>query len=252
MAAERWPAAVSASNPSIAWAASSSSRSASASTIAMADHDSTAMLSLPLVTLVRMELTPAQRRVVEHDGSSVRVAGGPGCGKTTALLARYLSLVGGGHRPSTILVVCHDRAAAIRFRDAVLPGLTGGFDALPITTWFGVAFDLVTRERGPSASCPHRSSMVASGGCWRRESPADWPEYGNYLGPGGLRRRGRRRPARPAAGGLSGARPVPAAVRDGPLRAGRGRPGPPAGRRDAGLAEPGGTPRCWSTTTIPP
>ncbi len=129
-----------------------------------------------------MELTAAQRLIVEHAGGALRVTGVPGSGKTTALLARYRRLIGDGHRASRVLVVCHDRAAAIRFRDVVLPALSGGFDALPITTWFGVAFDLVTRARGPVRLL----STADQRGLVRRllagESPADWPDLGLHLG----------------------------------------------------------------------
>ena len=139
-------------------------------------------MSYPLVTLGGMDLTAAQRRIVDHSAGPLRVAGGPGCGKTTALVRRYLRLVEDGWRPSSVLVVCHDRAAAARFRHTVLPALWGGFDALPITTWFGVAFDLVTRERGPVRllSTAEQRALVRRllGG----ESPADWPEYGHFLG----------------------------------------------------------------------
>jgi RecB family exonuclease len=139
-------------------------------------------VSHPVVTLGDVELTPAQRRIVEHDGGPLRVAGGAGCGKTTALVARYRRLVGEGNRASSILVVCHDRAAANRFRDAVLPGLAGGFDALPITTWFGVAFDLVTRVRGPVRLLTTGEQRTLVGRLLAGESPADWPEFGGYLG----------------------------------------------------------------------
>ena len=129
-----------------------------------------------------MELTAAQRTIVDHDGGPLRISGVAGSGKTTALVARYLRLVDDGLPPSSVLVVCRDRAAATRFRDSVLPRLAGGFDALPFTTWFGVAFDLVTRARGPVR-------LVSTGeqrGIVRRllaeESPADWPEFGHYLG----------------------------------------------------------------------
>lgn len=110
------------------------------------------------------------------------MAGGPGCGKTTALVRRYLRLVAGGARPSSVLVVCHDRAAATRFRHTVLPSLSGGFDALPITTWFGVAFDLVTRARGPVRLLSTSEQRALVRRLLAGESPADWPEYGHYLG----------------------------------------------------------------------
>ena len=79
-----------------------------------------------------MELTAAQRRIVEHGIGPLRVAGGPGCGKTTALVRRYLRLVEGGSRPSSVLVVCHDRAAAARFRHAVLPALSLMFNSVGV------------------------------------------------------------------------------------------------------------------------
>lgn len=129
-----------------------------------------------------MELTTAQRRIVEHDAGPLRVAGGAGCGKTTALLHRYLRLVAGGERPSSVLVVCHDRAAATRFRHTVLPALSGGFDALPVTTWFGVAFDLVTRERGPVRLLSSSEQRALVRRLLALESPSDWQQYGHYLG----------------------------------------------------------------------
>ena len=139
-------------------------------------------MSHPVITLGGVELTPAQRRIVEHAGGPLRVAGGAGCGKTTALAARYLRLVDGGHPASSVLVVCGDRAAANRFRDVVLPRLAGGFDSLPITTWFGVAFDLVTRARGPVRLLTTAEQRSLVGRLLAGESPADWPEFGRYLG----------------------------------------------------------------------
>ena len=129
-----------------------------------------------------MELTAAQRRIVEHEGGPLLVAGGPGCGKTTVLATRYLRLVEGGVRPSSVLVVCHDRAAATRFRHTVLPALSGGFDSLPITTWFGLAFDLVTRARGPVRLLSSAEQRALVRRLLAGEAPADWPEYGHFLG----------------------------------------------------------------------
>jgi len=141
-----------------------------------------ACVSHPLVTLVLVELTAAQRRIVEHGRGPLRVGGGPGCGKTTALVARYLRLIDGGQPASSVLVVGHDRAAAARFRHTVLPRLSGGFDALPITTWFGVAFDLVTRARGPVRLLTTSEQRALVRRLLATESPSDWPDYGHYLG----------------------------------------------------------------------
>ena len=131
-----------------------------------------------------MELTGEQREVVDHRGGPLRVAGGPGTGRTTALVARYLDLVGPrGFRPSSVLVVCRTRAAADRFREAVLPSLHGGFDALPISTWFGVAFDVLGRHGGPPLRLVRGTEQRA---LVRRlladETPDDWPVHGRFLG----------------------------------------------------------------------
>ena len=95
-----------------------------------------------------MELTADQRRIVAHGSGPARLTGPAGSGKTTALVARWLRLAEHDD-PARLLVLCRDRAAAERFRDAVLVDLTGGYDALPITTFHGVAFDVATRH-GPA------------------------------------------------------------------------------------------------------
>jgi len=128
-----------------------------------------------------VELTAAQHQIVDHDGGPQRITGGPGSGRTTALVSRYLRLVGEGRRPSSILVVCHDRAAATRFRDEVLPHLSGGFDALPFTTWFGVAFDLVTRAQGPVRLLTTSEQRALVRQLLAAESAVDWPELGHLL-----------------------------------------------------------------------
>ena len=96
-----------------------------------------------------VELTAAQQQVVAHDGGLLRVRGGAGTGKTTSLLCRYLRLAArpGAHR---VLVLARSRAAALRFRQAVLPHLKGGFESLSITTAWGVAHHIL-RRHGRSA-----------------------------------------------------------------------------------------------------
>lgn len=79
-----------------------------------------------------------------HGEGPLTVLGGPGTGKTTALVHRYLRLAT-EHGASRVLVLARSRAAAGRFRDAVLPELRGGFDSLPITTAWGLAYDRLQR-----------------------------------------------------------------------------------------------------------
>ena len=128
-----------------------------------------------------MELTAAQTQVVEHEGGPLRVLGRSGTGKTTALRHRYVRLarqVGAGR----VLVVCRSRAAADRFRDDVLPFLAGGFDALPITTFHGVAFDLL-RRNGPEPRLLRTNEQWA---LVRRllatDGPREWPTLHGLLG----------------------------------------------------------------------
>ena len=110
-----------------------------------------------------MELTAEQRAVVEHDRSLATASGAAGTGKTTALVHRYARLARETDA-SRILVVTRSRVAADRFRQAVLPELTGGFDSLPITTFWGLAFDRLFRagrEVRLLSDTQHRASVAA-------------------------------------------------------------------------------------------
>ena len=151
-----------------------------------------------------MKLTDEQRRVVDGGEGRLRVVGGAGSGKTTALLARYRRLVagadppvggrergggergGGGALPSSVLVLCRSRAAAGRFRDTVLPVLVDGFDAVPITTFFGLAFDLVSRHDGPVTLLTGAEQRHLVGRLLAAEDPGDWPTLGHLLGRAAL------------------------------------------------------------------
>jgi superfamily I DNA/RNA helicase/RecB family exonuclease len=93
----------------------------------------------------RVQLTAHQERVVVHDGGLLRVSGGSGTGKTTALVRRYLRLAR-DLGAAQVLVLARDRSAADRFRRAVLRHLRGGFETIAITTAWGVAFDIVRRH----------------------------------------------------------------------------------------------------------
>ena len=128
-----------------------------------------------------MELTEGQRRVVDHGQGVLQVVGAAGAGKTTALTARYLRLVQ-EHRPSSVVVLCRSRGAALRFRDAVLPGLAGGFDSLPITTFAGLAFDVVTRRDGPVRLITGAEQRRTVAGLLADEDRSAWPTLGHLLG----------------------------------------------------------------------
>lgn len=137
--------------------------------------------------LTGTELTEAQEAVAGWPGGRLAVIGAAGTGKTTALVERYLRLVGAGAAPSRVLVAARDRGAAGRFVDACLPRLAGSFDALPITTFAGVAFDVLRRagiERR-LIPAPERWALVRQLLAEEAASPdaaVHWPRAHQYLG----------------------------------------------------------------------
>lgn len=130
-----------------------------------------------------MKLTAEQRAVVGQEGALATVSGGAGTGKTTALRHRYLRLAreaGAGQ----VLVVTRSRAAADRFRDAVLADLAGGFDMLPITTIWGLAHDRVARtgqEVRLLSREQHRESVASLLAAEAGDS-ALWPSLHPFVG----------------------------------------------------------------------
>ena len=136
----------------------------------------------------------------------------------------------GGVRPSAVLVLCRTRAAADRFRDAVLPDLAGAFDALPITTFFGLAYDLVSRHRGPVTLLTGAEQRQAVARLLAADDPSHWPTLGHLLGRAAF--------AAEVADGLLAPSDAPGAGRlRPPLPAGAGRRRPGRRLRAAG---PGG------------
>ena len=112
----------------------------------------------------------------------MRGRGGWGTGKTTAVVERYLALIGGGANPSNVAVICRTRPGASRFRDAVMPRLHGGFDSLAITTFHGVAFDALARAG-------HSTRLLTGSDQWAivaymltSEGAADWPTLHEFVG----------------------------------------------------------------------
>jgi superfamily I DNA/RNA helicase/RecB family exonuclease len=133
-----------------------------------------------------VRLSREQEAVVGHASGTLAVTGAAGTGKTTALLARYAALVRGGVSPSRILVLARDRGAADRFVDATLPILAGGFDGLVITTFPGLAFDVLRRAGIEVRLMPGRERWAIIGHLLRNEldsgrGPELWPTLCPYL-----------------------------------------------------------------------
>jgi superfamily I DNA/RNA helicase/RecB family exonuclease len=130
-----------------------------------------------------VDLTAAQQQVVGH-GGRLRVTGGAATGKSTALRARYLSLATAGPA-SRILAISRDRTASTAFRDEILVDLRGGFDALPITTVFGVAHDLVSRAGDDRRLLGHREQWTLVERLLAAEevdAPSLWPTLHPFVG----------------------------------------------------------------------
>ena len=126
-------------------------------------------------------LTAEQQAVVDHRGGVLRVCGGAGTGKTTALVARYLRLV--AEVPtSAVAVVSATRAAARRFLDAVLPHLAGGFDGLPVTTAWGLAHDVLARAGHTSVLLTGAEQREEVARLLAAEGPGRWPSSARLLG----------------------------------------------------------------------
>ncbi len=132
-----------------------------------------------------MDLTPEQRAAVEAESHRILVLGGPGTGKTAVVLERHRRLTA-RHPTSRVLVLTGHRAAARRFSAAAVPHLRGGFDALPVTTVYGLAFDLVRRSRGEVALAPaaERRALVAR--LLASDDRSLWPLLGHLLGRPGF------------------------------------------------------------------
>ncbi len=79
-------------------------------------------------------LTRAQGEVVAHASGPLLVLGGPGTGKTTVLLRRFLALVAAGEVPEAILVLALSRAAAVELRTALERALDRPYEALEVCT----------------------------------------------------------------------------------------------------------------------
>ncbi len=98
---------------------------------------------------------PTQRLVVAHTAGPLLVVGGPGTGKTTALVESVAARVAAGTDPASILVLTFSRRGAAALRDRIARRLPRAFAAEAVVRTFpGYAFGLLRRaaaEQGEPA-----------------------------------------------------------------------------------------------------
>ncbi|MFI5906692.1 ATP-dependent helicase [Dactylosporangium sp. NPDC051541] len=128
---------------------------------------------------------PWQRIVVEHTRGPLLVVGGPGTGKTSALVEAVAQRVAEGADPEKILVLTFGRRGAVRLRDRI-EGRLGRSSGLRTTaepmvrTFHGYSFGLLRRaavDRGESSprllTGPEQDLVIRE---LLAESTVAWPE----------------------------------------------------------------------------
>ena len=104
-----------------------------------------------LVGAAPATLDPAQRRVVEHRGGPLRVVGGPGSGKTTALVEAVVGRVERGElQAGELLVLAPTRLAAARLREQVTGRLARTVREPLVRTPQSLAFGVLRRVAAAS------------------------------------------------------------------------------------------------------
>src|SRR5687768_13925730 len=93
-------------------------------------------------------LTPAQRRAAIHPAGPLAIAGGPGAGKTRALIARFAQLVADGTPAESIALLTFSQPAAMELKEHVEAALEGAYEELTVTTFPGLCARLLAREPG--------------------------------------------------------------------------------------------------------
>ncbi len=97
-----------------------------------------------------MQLTDAQRRVVEHGSGAMLLVGPAGSGRSEALAARLARLVAGGTAPERIMVLTRSRAAATHLRARTAALIELPYEELWIST-YEVAAERLLREHALEA-----------------------------------------------------------------------------------------------------
>jgi DNA helicase-2/ATP-dependent DNA helicase PcrA len=109
-----------------------------------------------------MQLTDAQRRVVEHGPGAMLVVGPAGSGRSEALAARLARLVAGGTAPERIMVLTRSRAAATHLRARTAALIELPYEELWISTYEVVAERLLREHALEAALDPFFATVRAA------------------------------------------------------------------------------------------
>ncbi|MTA36046.1 MAG: AAA family ATPase [Actinobacteria bacterium] len=97
-----------------------------------------------------MELDAQQEAAVAHRGTPLLIAGGPGTGKTSVLIASALSRIAAGQDPDSILLLTYGRQRASELRDAIALRTTSTMNEPLARTFHSLAYSILKMNSGDS------------------------------------------------------------------------------------------------------
>jgi superfamily I DNA/RNA helicase len=114
-------------------------------------------MTTPSIKLTRSPLAPTpveldqqQDAAVAHRGSPLLIAGGPGTGKTSVLIAAALSRINAGQDPDSILLLTYGRQRASELRDAIALRTTSTMNEPLARTFHSLAYSILKMNSGDS------------------------------------------------------------------------------------------------------
>ncbi len=97
-----------------------------------------------------MELDAQQNAAVAHRGSPLLIAGGPGTGKTSVLIAAAVSRITAGQDPDSILLLTYGRQRASELRDAIALRTSSTMHEPLARTFHSLAYSILKMNSGDS------------------------------------------------------------------------------------------------------